>query len=162
MSISGEGGSHHSKGAGRDGSFESHPVDIGIHTRHYAQHAHIYILPEFMLPLQNGRQEAKNCLHSGTRAFQVPACLVWQKYQKTRESPFTSARSAVSSLCTVYRRFPCTIVSSFSPVHPINSTQHSLEAWNSNYKELSQWHPTRQMANRMPPMDLQTRESSSS
>jgi hypothetical protein len=51
-----DGGSYHSKGAGRDGS---HPVDIGINTQSYALHAHIYIQPEFMLPLQNGRQKLK-------------------------------------------------------------------------------------------------------
>ena len=46
---------HHDRVAGRD----PHPVDIGIHTQSYAWHALLYIQPEFTLPLQNGRQEAK-------------------------------------------------------------------------------------------------------
>ena len=131
------------------------PVDIGIHTQYYADHAHTYIQPEFILPLRNGRQEAKFVFSSEHAHFKCQRARCSINNKKKRESLLTSARL----LFVIYCRFLDIVASFLPPYKPYTTLSR---ARNSDCEEPSRWPPRSQLTHKMPAMEPQTREFLSS
>jgi len=95
--------------------------------------------------------DRNTCISSAS----VPA--VWHKYQKKTVSRRSRLRDCRLPLCAVYRRFLYTVVS--LSYHPITIHNTLLKRARATCQETSQWHPTSQLAPKMPAMEPQTRES---